>query len=231
MSERRLKKAAKQQAREYRETLKPKTKGQEEYIRLMSENIVTFGIGPAGTGKSYCALGLASQYLLDGDVSSIIVCRPTVEASGSSKGLGFLPGDQNQKLSPYVLPAVEILKKFLGRDSYGNYVRNGTIKFEPLEYLRGRTFDNAFMIGEEFQNASTEQIKMFITRIGENSRIVIDGDISQTDIKKTNSEYASDLEYIITKVERANLKNFGVHEMSNLDIVRNKIIGPFLDIF
>lgn len=217
------------QTSEYREELKPKTSGQSSYIRAMIENEVIFGIGPAGTGKSYCALGLAAQYLLEGKVKHIVIARPTVEAS--PRGLGYLPGKEQDKLSPYVRPAVEHLKRFLGKDQYLNYFRDGKIKIEALEYLRGTTFNDSFMIGEEFQNATTDQIKMFVTRIGENSKIVIDGDIDQADTKRTNSEYLTDLEYVLTKVKEHNLRSFAVVELTELDIVRNKLISDFIRIF
>lgn len=211
------------------EELKPRTKGQDQYIRAMSENIVTFGIGPAGTGKSYCAIGLACQYLLDDKVDKIIITRPCIEAAPRS--LGALPGDVDEKVAPYLLPAIEHIKRFVGFNRYMDLRNQERICIEPLEFMRGRTFDRAFIIGEEFQNATTEQIKMFITRIGTNSKIVIDGDIEQADMKRTNTLFQTDLEYVIDKIERSNLTDFGVIELNEADIIRHPIIGPFLRIF
>lgn len=213
-----------QKSAKYGVDLKPVTIGQREYIRTMVENTVTFGIGPAGTGKSYCAIGLACQYLLEGKVDRIVVTRPCVEAAPRS--LGALPGDLDEKVAPYLIPAVEHMKKFLGVDTYRDFKAKGLIVIEPLEFMRGRTFENAFIIGEEFQNATTDQIKMFVTRLGKESKVVIDGDIEQTDIKKTNSDYKSDLEYVIKKI--TGLEKFGVYELTEADIQRNPIIGPFL---
>lgn len=216
-------------SQKYGHDLRPATKGQEEYIATMCENTVTIGIGPAGTGKSYCSIGLACQKLLEGEYQRIVITRPCVEAAPRS--LGALPGDIDEKVGPYLIPAVEHMKHFLGPDVYRDLRAKELIVIEPLEFMRGRTFENAFIIGEEFQNATTEQIKMFITRLGKNSKIVIDGDIEQTDLKKTNSAYKSDLEYVIVKIENANLKQFAIHELTEADIQRNPIIGPFLRAF
>ncbi len=208
------------------EEFKARTPGQYNYLRTMTENIVTFGIGPAGTGKSYCAIGLACQYLLEQRVDRIIITRPCIEAAPRS--LGALPGSLEEKVAPYLRPAVEHMKRFLGRDRFLEYFHRDDIVIEPLEFMRGRTFDNAFIIGEEFQNATTEQIKMFITRIGKFSKIVIDGDIEQADVKRTNSDFPTDLEYVIHKIEKSGIENFGVFELGESDIQRHEIIGPFL---
>mgnify|MGYP002789886979 CR=1 FL=1 len=227
MSNRRNKKVNKTE--EPKVNLVPKNKGQENYIRTMVENIVTICDGPAGSGKSFCCLGLAAEYLLAGKVTKIVVARPTVEAS--PKGLGFLKGSLEEKLNPYVYPAIEHLKKFLGTMRYRDYYSAGMITFEAWEYMRGRTYDNSFMILEEAQNCTLEQLKMFITRIGENSRIVINGDAEQSDLIKKNSEYQTDLEYLVSKIEKKQIKNFGVQKMNDNDIVRNPIISDFLQIF
>jgi phosphate starvation-inducible PhoH-like protein len=211
---------------EMREKFEAKTKGQKEYIRSMIENDVVFATGPAGTGKSYLALGLACQYLLDGRYDKIVICRPTVEAS--PKGLGFIPGDISEKLSPYVMPAVEHIKKFIGRDRYYKEFHLENIKFEALEYMRGRTFSNSFIIVEEAQNCTTEQLKMIVTRIGEDSKIVINGDVDQTDLKIKHGESIIDFEYVINKLERADLDLFGIVELTELDIIRNPLIAGFL---
>jgi phosphate starvation-inducible PhoH-like protein len=204
------------------ERVKPKTKGQAEYLRILVENTVTFVTGDAGTGKSYLALGLAAEYLLEHRYDTLIVARPAVEAS--KKGLGFLPGNLNEKLDPYVLPAIKHLKRFLGNDMYHNMIRDERIKFETLEYMRGHTFDYSFMLLEEAQNADFEQLKMFVTRIGTNSKILINGDIDQTDLKYSGDE--SDLFKMMNKVKH--LAQFGIAELTEEDIVRNPLIIDFL---
>jgi len=228
MTERRKKKA-REPEKEYREVLKPKTVGHAEYIRCMSENTVTFCTGPAGSSKSYSSLGLACQYLLEERVDKIIIARPAVEAA--PRGLGFLPGSVNDKLAPYVQPAVEHMQRFLGKNSYAAYRNSGKIIIEAMEYLRGRTFNMSFIIGEEFQNCTTDQIKMFVTRIGEDSKMVINGDVAQTDVRQHDSDYETDLEYVIYRVKKAKIKGFGVCELTKADIVRHPLIGPFLQIF
>lgn len=228
MTERKRKKNS-QTYVEPRIELKPITKGHAEYIRCMSENTVTFCTGPAGSSKSYSALGLACQYLLQERVDKIIIARPAVEAS--PRGLGFLPGGVNDKMLPYVQPAIEHLEKFLGRNTCQNYRHSGKIIIEAMEYLRGRTFDHAFILGEEFQNCTTEQIKMFVSRIGRDSKMVVNGDIAQTDIPKYDCDYTTDLAYVIHKLKQAELEGFGICELTPSDIVRNKLIGPFLQLF
>lgn len=201
---------------------RPQTEGQREYMRILIENDVTFVTGDAGTGKSYLALGLAAQYLVEERFDKIIIARPAVEAS--KKGLGFLPGQLSEKMLPYVLPAIAHLKRFLGKDLYANMVRDDRIVFETLEYMRGSTYDYSFMILEESQNADVEQLTMFITRIGKESKILINGDIEQTDLR--NKGENSDLLYVINKVRH--LEGFGVAELTENDIVRNPLIKSFL---
>ena len=206
------------------EKIKPKTKGQAEYLRTLVENDVTFVTGDAGTGKSYLALGLASEYLLEARFDKVIIARPAVEAS--KKGLGFLPGSLEEKVEPYLEPAVQHLKRFLGKDTYSNMIRDERIIFKTLEYMRGHTFDYSFMILEEAQNCTTEQLTMFITRIGINSKILINGDVDQTDLRNVGD--SSDLAYVMSKVEKAGLDKFGIARLSDLDIVRSPLIAGFL---
>jgi phosphate starvation-inducible protein PhoH and related proteins len=207
-----------------RATFTGKTPGQDEYLLTLVQNEVTFVTGDAGTGKSYMALGLACQYLLEGRYDYLVIARPAVEAS--SRGLGYLPGNMDDKLGPYLYPAIENMKKFLGKEIYESYSRDGIIKFESLEYMRGRTYDNTFMILEEAQNCTINQISMFVTRIGENSKILINGDVNQTDLK--NSGDSSDLMFVINKIQNANLNDFGIAHLTESDIVRNPLIIDFL---
>ena len=207
---------------------KPKTKGQYEYVKTMIQNSITFVTGEAGTGKSFLALGLCSQYILDGSFDNIIVARPAVEAS--SRGLGYLSGSLEEKLSPFVFPAVMHLRGFLGDNRYYSLLRDGKIKFESLEYMRGRTYgtkdSKSFVLLEEAQNCTTSQLVMIVTRIGEGSKLVINGDSDQTDLR--NSGDSSDLMHVISKVQRANIEGFGVSKLTEDDIVRNPLIKDFL---
>lgn len=203
-------------------SFRPKTTGQEDYVNTIENNIVTFATGPAGTGKSFCAIALACQYLQEGRYDNIVIARPTVEAS--EKGLGFIPGDIDEKLSPYLKPAIKHMKKIFSPHDYAIRYQAGHIQFESLEYMRGSTYDYSFMILEEAQNCTFEQLEMFITRIGEKSKIVINGDVGQTDLH-THDGY-TDLDRMIDKVD--GLDDFGIVELTKADIVRNPIIAHFL---
>lgn len=207
-------------------SFKPKTENQAKYLKKIENNTVTFCTGPSGTGKSMCAIALAAQYYLDGRVSNIVIARPAVEAS--PKGLGFLPGSLNDKLEPYLMPAINHLKKLLGKEKYAQALENGEIKFEALEYMRGNTYDYSFMILEEAQNCTVEQLVMFITRIGQDSKIVINGDTEQTDLESTGKY--TDLETVINKVLNNALPSFAAIELTDDDIVRNSIIKDFIKV-
>lgn len=216
------------------EELKPRTKNHAIYIRTIAENDITMCLGPAGSSKSYTSVGLGCQYLLEGRFDKLIIARPAVEALGQgtrAKGLGYLPGNVDEKLSQYVLPSVELMKRFLGKDLYYKFFHEEKIQFKALEYCRGLTFDNSYIIGEEFQSCSKEQIIMFVTRIGSFSKMVLSGDVAQSDISRSNSEFTTDFEYIVDKIKKSNIDGFGIMELNESDIVRNKLIGPFLKLF
>lgn len=200
----------------------PKTQGHKDYVRAMSENDIIFCTGPAGSSKSFMSIGLACQYILEGTIDKIIIARPTVESS--PKGLGHLPGNVDEKLYPYLIPAIEHLKMFLGHDTYCRLLRDKCIIFEALEYLRGRTFDNAFVIIEECQNCTASQIFMLITRVGFNTKMVINGDTKQNDLTGTRS----DLQYMIDKLSSSNIKGVACHKMTVDDIVRSKIVKDII---
>jgi len=156
-----------------------KTENQKTYIRSIIENDITFCTGPSGTGKSFIVAGIASEHLEKDKIESIIVTRPLV---CTGRDIGSLPGELNDKIKPYLQPMEENLKYFLGRDKFGLYYNTRRIRFEPLETMRGSTFHNAYMILDEAQNCTFEQIKMFLTRMGENSKVIINGDTKQTDL-------------------------------------------------
>lgn len=201
--------------------VRPKSLNQQNYIISMVENDITFCTGPAGSGKSSVAVGLACNWLQENKISRIIITRPTIEAG---KGLGHLPGDKDEKLLPYVMPVLEEMHKYIGREMVRKLKDAGIIEICPLEYMRGRNFHNCFMILDEAQNATYEQIKMFMTRIGIDSRAVINGDADQTDLPE---KFRGGMISIMNKVD--GLQGVGVCQLEASDIVRNPIIGRILE--
>ena len=159
--------------------VKPKTLGQKKYIDLIKKNTVIFGIGPAGTGKTYLAMAMAITAFKNEEVNRIILTRPAIEAG---EKLGFLPGDLQQKVDPYLRPLYDALHEIMGADAFMKNMEKGLIEVAPLAYMRGRTLDNAFIVLDEAQNTTPEQMKMFLTRIGYGSKAVITGDLTQIDL-------------------------------------------------
>ena len=204
-----------------RKALKPKTKNQEDYVRAIGANDVCFCTGPAGTGKTAVAVGLACDYLLDKRVEKIIVTRPVIE---SGRGLGFLPGTFEEKIHPYLVPVLEEMQYRLNTNRVQAYREEGKIEVVPLEYMRGRNFHNCFMILDEAQNATFEQLKMFITRIGWDSKAVINGDIAQTDLLNKDR---GGLEEFLERLE--DIVGVGIAELTDEDIIRNPIISKVLN--
>lgn len=200
-------------------TLVAKTENQKDYILSIIENEITFCIGPSGTGKSFIAAGIASEHIQKDKMESIIITRPLV---CTGKDIGSLPGEVSEKIKPYLAPMEENLKYFLGRDKFGLYYNTRRIRFEPLETMRGATFHNAYMILDEAQNCTFEQIKMFITRMGENSKVIINGDMKQTDLYDR-----SGLSYCLEKL--SNVQGIGICKLDYQDIQRNGIIGRVLN--
>ena len=216
-----MRKSRKQQKNDRRRItpITAKTPNQKEYIRDIVENDVVFCTGPSGSGKSYIAAGIAANHIYKDDVEEIIVTRPLVCAG---KDIGSLPGELDEKIKPYLLPMEENLKHFLGRDYYGKLFNEGRIRYEPLEVMRGATFHDAYMILDEAQNCTLDQIKMFITRMGENSKVLINGDIRQTDIKKFSG--------LLDCIERLeDVEGVGISRLYYEDIQRNGIIGRVLE--
>ena len=207
--------------REQRKKLKPKSKNQEEYIRSIAESDVTFCTGPAGSGKTAVAVGLACEYLLEKKVEKIILTRPVVESG--SRGLGFLPGTMNEKIQPWLVPIIEEMNLYLTKDTVNSFRSSNTIELCPLEYMRGRNFHNSFMILDEAQNATFDQIKMFITRIGRDSKATLNGDLDQTDL----IPHQSGLAYCSERLDQ--LDGVGICTLGTEDIIRNTIISKILE--
>lgn len=214
--------------RELQNTLTPKTEGQAEYIRSIAENKIIFCSGPAGSGKSYCAAGVACQKLFDGEVSSIVITRPVVGIG--SKSMGFLPGTMEEKMDFYVAPIIAHLRHFLGDEAYNKYKQDKQIIISPLEFMRGKTFDNAFVLLDEAQNTTYGELKMFISRYGRGSKMVLNGDIKQSDIKHTKYDDESDRVNSFARIMgwMQNSQDFGTCHLEFADIVRERAVATFL---
>ena len=196
--------------------VQPKTLGQKKYVDLIKSNDITFGIGPAGTGKTYLAVAMAVRAFKNDEVSRIILTRPAVEAGES---LGFLPGDMRDKVDPYLRPLYDALFDMLGPDRFNKYLERGNIEVAPLAFMRGRTLDNAFIILDEAQNTTPEQMKMFLTRLGFGSKAVVTGDITQTDLP--NNKKSGLLQ--ATKILK-NVTGIGSMELTEKDVVRHELV-------
>lgn len=199
-------------------SLEAKTENQRDYIRAIVENDIILCSGPAGSGKSFIAAGIAAQHLHHNRIERIIVTRPLV---CTGKDIGSLPGEMGEKIAPYLLPMKENLKHFLGQAYYGLYSNEGQIQYKPLEVMRGSTFHNSYMILDEAQNCTEDQIKMFVSRMGENSKVIINGDIEQNDLRGR-----SGLEFCMNRLDR--IDGIGICKLGYEDIQRNGIIGRFL---
>ena len=196
--------------------VQPKTLGQKKYVDLIKSNDITFGIGPAGTGKTYLAVAMAVRAFKNDEVSRIILTRPAVEAGES---LGFLPGDMRDKVDPYLRPLYDALFDMLGPDRFNKYLERGNIEVAPLAFMRGRTLDNAFIILDEAQNTTPAQMKMFLTRLGFSSKAVVTGDITQTDLP--NNKKSGLLQ--ATKILK-NVSGIGSMELTEKDVVRHELV-------
>lgn len=200
-----------------------KTLGQQEYVQAIREHDLTFAIGPAGTGKTYLAMALAVVALKNKEIERIVLTRPAVEAG---EKLGFLPGDLTQKVDPYLRPLYDALYDFMGVDSYQKLVERGVVEVAPLAYMRGRTLSDSFIILDEAQNTTSEQMKMFLTRLGFHSKVVVTGDITQTDLpfgKKSGLAEAVDILKDIPAI--------GMVKLTHKDVVRHELVQQIVQAY
>lgn len=200
--------------------IKAKTVGQQKYVRLIEKNTVVFGVGPAGTGKTYLAVAMATKALKEKKVSRIILTRPAVEAG---ERLGFLPGDLQQKIDPYLRPLYDALYEMLGAENCSRMMEKLTIEIAPLAYMRGRTLDDSFIILDEAQNTTPEQMKMFLTRMGNGSKVVITGDLTQTDLPDGKHSGLAEAIRILRGID-----DIGIHEFTEKDVVRHRLVQKII---
>ena len=196
--------------------IKAKTVGQKNYVKAINKNTIVFGVGPAGTGKTFLAVAMAVKALREKQVGRIILTRPAIEAG---EKLGFLPGDLQSKIDPYLRPLYDALFEMMGAENYQRHIEKGTIEIAPLAYMRGRTLDDSFIILDEAQNSTPEQMKMFLTRLGFNSKAVITGDLTQTDLP---SGQKSGLATAVKVVE--GIDDIAIHAFTDRDVVRHKLV-------
>ncbi|NLZ53753.1 MAG: PhoH family protein [Thermoanaerobacteraceae bacterium] len=197
-------------------TIKPKTIGQKQYISAIKQNDIVFGIGPAGTGKTYLAMAMAVTAFKEKEVNRIILTRPAVEAG---EKLGFLPGDLQDKVDPYLRPLYDALYDILGVESFRRYMEKGLIEVAPLAYMRGRTLDDSFVILDEAQNTTSEQMKMFLTRLGFGSKAVVTGDLTQIDLPKGVYSGLEEIQEVLKGV-----KGIQFVYLDDTDVVRHEVV-------
>lgn len=203
--------------------IKPKTLGQKKYIDLIREKMIVFGIGPAGTGKTYLAMAMAISAFKAGEVNRIILTRPAIEAG---EKLGFLPGDLQSKIDPYLRPLYDALYQIMGAESFLHNSEKGLIEVAPLAYMRGRTLENAYIILDEAQNTTPAQMKMFLTRIGFGSKVIVTGDLTQKDLP---SDTQSGLDVALHVLK--SMEDIGVCELTNKDVVRHPLVQKIVDAY
>lgn len=196
--------------------IKARTMGQKKYIDLIKKNTIVFGVGPAGTGKTFLAVAAASTAFRNKEVSRIILTRPAVEAG---EKLGFLPGDLQMKIDPYLRPLYDALFEMFGAETYQKFIERGSIEIAPLAYMRGRTLDDSFIILDEAQNTTPEQMKMFLTRLGSGSRAIITGDVTQVDLPYGKKSGLVEAMKILRGID-----DIAIHEFNERDVVRHKLV-------
>lgn len=203
--------------------IKPKTMGQKQYIDEIRKKMIVFGIGPAGTGKTYLAMAMAINAFKNNEVNRIILTRPAIEAG---EKLGFLPGDLQSKIDPYLRPLYDALYQIMGAESFLHNSEKGLIEVAPLAYMRGRTLDNAYIILDEAQNTTPAQMKMFLTRIGFGSKVVITGDLTQKDLPK---DVTSGLDVALKVLK--DIEDIGIVKLSSKDVVRHPLVQKIVDAY
>jgi phosphate starvation-inducible PhoH-like protein len=203
--------------------VKPKTLGQKEYVDAIRDNMIVFGVGPAGTGKTYLAMAMAITAFRNDEVSRIILTRPAIEAG---EKLGFLPGDLQSKVDPYLRPLYDALYQIMGADSFQKNMEKGLIEVAPLAYMRGRTLDNAYIILDEAQNTTPAQMKMFLTRIGFGSKVVVTGDASQKDLPAGTRSGLDVAMQVLKKVE-----GIAFCELTSKDVVRHPLVQKIVQAY
>ena len=203
--------------------VRPKTLGQRLYLDTIRHNSITFGIGPAGTGKTYLAVVMAVAALRNKEVNKIILTRPAVEAG---ERLGFLPGDLQDKVDPYLRPLYDALQDILGQDTYQKFMAKGIIEIAPLAYMRGRTLEDAFIILDEAQNTTDKQMKMFLTRLGFGSRMVVTGDLGQVDLPRGVTSGLREASEVLKGV-----KGVGIVRMAPMDVIRHEVVTRIVEAY
>ena len=203
--------------------IKPKTLGQKAYVDAIRKNMIVFGLGPAGTGKTYLAMAMAITAFKNNEVSRIILTRPAIEAG---EKLGFLPGDLQSKVDPYLRPLYDALYQIMGAESFAKNMEKGLIEVAPLAYMRGRTLDNAYIILDEAQNTTAQQIKMFLTRMGMNTKMIVTGDMTQIDLPASQTSGLVQALRILKGV-----KGISFVELNKKDIVRHKLVERIVDAY
>ena len=200
-----------------------KTAGQKKYASLIESDTIVFGIGPAGTGKTFLAVAMAVKALRSKQVSRIVITRPAVEAG---ERLGYLPGDLQSKIDPYIRPIYDALYEMLGAELCQKHIERGTIEIAPLAYMRGRTLDDSFIILDEAQNTTPEQMKMFLTRLGSNSKAVVTGDITQTDLPRTARSGLKEALRILDGI-----RGISIHRFTARDVVRHRLVQDIINAY
>ena len=206
-----------------RKTIVPKTLGQKLYLQSILKNPVVFGIGPAGTGKTYLAMAAAVSALLNNEVQRIVLTRPAVEAG---EALGFLPGDLREKIQPYLRPLYDAMADMLSPEDVARLTEKGVIEIAPLAYMRGRTLSHAFIVLDEAQNTTPEQMMMFLTRLGEDSRIVVTGDVTQIDLPRSKQSGLLEVQHILTDIP-----GIEFHQFSGADVVRHPLVLRIIEAY